>query len=148
MPARGSRPIARGMCQAATAAGVPRIERFGPRARSNGSPRLDPHARAGGFGESFDALRITALHLDAGGAILDGMRTTVDLDPGLLETAKRLASKEHRTLSAVLGDALAAYLGIRRQASKDPPFELPRNAVTVDGDFARFAGLRYRHPLA
>jgi hypothetical protein len=54
----------------------------------------------------------------------EGMRTTVDLDPGLLETAKRLASKEQRTLSAVLGDALAAYLGSRRQSSKDPPFEL------------------------
>ena len=52
------------------------------------------------------------------------MRTTVDLDPGLLETAKHLASKEQRTLSAVLGDALAAYLGARRQTAKDPPFEL------------------------
>lgn len=52
------------------------------------------------------------------------MRTTVDLDPGLLETAKRLALKERRTLSALLGDALVAYLGSRRQTAKDPPFEL------------------------
>jgi len=52
------------------------------------------------------------------------MRTTVDLDPRLLETAKRLALKERRTLSAVLGDALVAYLGSRRQTAQDPPFEL------------------------
>jgi hypothetical protein len=56
--------------------------------------------------------------------LTSSMRTTVDLDPGLLETAKRLAAKEQRTLSALLGDALAAYLGARRQSSKDPPFEL------------------------
>jgi len=69
------------------------------------------------------------------------MRTTVDLDPGLLETAKRLAAKEHRTLSAVLGDALAAYLGIRRQTSKDPPFEVlvrgkPRGRFPTAADLA------------
>jgi hypothetical protein len=52
------------------------------------------------------------------------MRTTVDLDPHLLETAKRLASRERRTLSALLSDALAAYVSGRRQASKDPPFEV------------------------
>jgi hypothetical protein len=52
------------------------------------------------------------------------VRTTVDLDPHLLETAKRLASRERRTLSALLGDALAAYVSGRRQASQDPPFEL------------------------
>lgn len=52
------------------------------------------------------------------------MRTTVDLDLGLLETARRLALKERRTLGAVLSDALTAYLGVRRQAAKEPPFEL------------------------
>jgi len=71
------------------------------------------------------------------------MRTTVDLDPALLETAKRLASKEERTLSAVLADALAAYLGTRRQASKDPPFELlvrgkPRGRFPTPADLAAF----------
>ena len=69
------------------------------------------------------------------------MRTTVDLDPALLETAKRLASKEQRTLSAVLGEALAAYLGTRRQSSKDPPFELlvrgkPRGRFPTAADLA------------
>ena len=52
------------------------------------------------------------------------MRTTVDIDDGLLERAKRLALKEHRTLAAVVGQALAAYLGSRKAADKDPPFEL------------------------
>jgi hypothetical protein len=52
------------------------------------------------------------------------VRTTVDLDPALLERAKRLALAEHRTLGAVLGDALAAYIGSRRLAAKDPPFEV------------------------
>ena len=52
------------------------------------------------------------------------MRTTVDLDPALLERAKRLALKEHRSLSTVLGEALAAYLGAHRSSAKDPPFEL------------------------
>jgi predicted transcriptional regulator len=52
------------------------------------------------------------------------MRTTVDIDDALLERAKRLALKEKQTLGAVLGQALAAYLGSRRQSGKDPPFEL------------------------
>ena len=52
------------------------------------------------------------------------MRTTVDIDDGLLERAKRLALKEKQTLGAIVGEALAAYLGSRRQAGKDPPFEL------------------------
>jgi predicted transcriptional regulator len=52
------------------------------------------------------------------------MRTTVDLDPAMLERAKKLALRERRTLSAVLGDALAAYLGSKRPRTKDPAFEL------------------------
>ena len=104
------------------------------------------------------------------------MRTTVDIDDGLLERAKRLALKENRTLGAVLGQALAAYLGSRRAADKDPPFQLlvrgkagarfpsaeeisrveedeDREALaiakfTADADFGRFPGLRHRHPLA
>jgi hypothetical protein len=52
------------------------------------------------------------------------MRTTVDIDDGLLERAKRLALKEKRTLAAVVGQALAAYLGSRRAVDKDPPFQL------------------------
>ena len=52
------------------------------------------------------------------------MRTTVDIDDGLLERAKRLALKEKQSLGAVVSEALAAYLGSRRQVGKDPPFEL------------------------
>lgn len=52
------------------------------------------------------------------------MRTTVDLEPAVLERAKRLALQEGKTLSAVLTEALAAHLGKRKQAAKDPPFDL------------------------
>jgi hypothetical protein len=52
------------------------------------------------------------------------MRTTVDLDPALLERAKRKAIGERRTLSALLSDALAAYLGSRRPRGDEPGFEL------------------------
>ena len=52
------------------------------------------------------------------------MRTTVDIDDGLLERAKRLALKEKQTLGAVVSEALAAYLGSRKAADKDPPFQL------------------------
>ena len=52
------------------------------------------------------------------------MRTTVDIDDALLERAKRLALKEKQTLGAVVGQALAAYLGSRKAADKDPPFQL------------------------
>jgi hypothetical protein len=52
------------------------------------------------------------------------MRTTVDIEDGILERAKRLALKEKRTLGAVVGEALVAYLGNRKLAVKGPPFEL------------------------
>jgi predicted transcriptional regulator len=69
------------------------------------------------------------------------MRTTVDLDSHLLEPAKRLALKEQRTLSAVISDALAAYLASRRQSSKDVAFELlvrgnPRGRFPAAADIA------------
>lgn len=52
------------------------------------------------------------------------MRTTVDIDPAVLERAKQLAVKERRTLGSVLSDALAAYLGTKRRPAKDPAFDL------------------------
>jgi hypothetical protein len=48
----------------------------------------------------------------------------VDVDKELLQRAKRLALKEGRTLSSLLNGALAAYLGARKSAAKDPEFEL------------------------
>lgn len=62
------------------------------------------------------------------------MRTTVDIDEALLERAKRLALEEKQTLGAVVGQALAAYLGSRRQAERDPPFKLIA-AGTANGRF-------------
>ena len=52
------------------------------------------------------------------------MRTTVEIEDGLLERAKRLALKERQTLGAVVGQALAAYLAGRRLSGQDPPFSL------------------------
>ena len=52
------------------------------------------------------------------------MRTTVDIDEAMLERAKQVALKEHRTLSSVLMDALATYLGSKRSRAKDGEFEL------------------------
>lgn len=52
------------------------------------------------------------------------MRTTLEIDDGLLERAKKLALKERQTLGAVVGQALAAYLASRRLSGQDPPFKL------------------------
>ncbi|MDX2055525.1 MAG: type II toxin-antitoxin system VapB family antitoxin [Polyangiaceae bacterium] len=52
------------------------------------------------------------------------MRTTVDIDDALLERAKKLALKERQTLGSVVNRALAGYLGGRKSAVKDEPFEL------------------------
>lgn len=52
------------------------------------------------------------------------MRTTVDLDEAVLDRAKHLALREGRTLSSVVGEALAAYLGARKPAPKAAAFEL------------------------
>lgn len=69
------------------------------------------------------------------------MRTTVDVDAALLERAKRLALKDGRTLSAVVNGALAAYLGGRKGANKEEPFELivrgkPGGRFPTPGDIA------------
>jgi hypothetical protein len=71
----------------------------------------------------FDASRITHCILMQSRYVLT-VRTTVDLERGLLHRAKRLALKEGRTLSSLLASALAAYLGSRQEAAKDEPFEL------------------------
>jgi len=67
-------------------------------------------------------LRAQCLHVEARHA--RGSGSTVDIDDALLERAKRLALKEERTLTAVVSQALAAYLGSRKAADKDAPFEL------------------------
>jgi hypothetical protein len=52
------------------------------------------------------------------------VRTTVDIDPRLLAKAKQLAAEQGRTLGAVVGEALSAYLASRSAAVADPPFKL------------------------
>lgn len=69
------------------------------------------------------------------------MRTTVDLEEGMLERAKELALKERRTLSAVLADALSAYLGSKRLRPKQREFELlvrgrPKGRFPTPGEIA------------
>jgi len=52
------------------------------------------------------------------------VRTTVDLPPRLLTAAKRIAAERQTTLSAVVNDALGAYLGATQRRSPEKPFEL------------------------
>ncbi len=52
------------------------------------------------------------------------MRTTVDLPDDLLAQAKKLAAESHRTLSAVIQDALREALAPRRRPAKLRPVKL------------------------
>lgn len=52
------------------------------------------------------------------------MRTTIDLPPRVLTAAKRIAAERQTTLSALVNDALAVYLGAARRRSPEKPFEL------------------------
>jgi hypothetical protein len=79
-----------------------------------------------------------------------GVRTTVDLERGLLQRAKRLALKEGKTLSSLVSSALAAYLGGRQEAAKDVPFELIVRG-NPDGHFptpAEIAGVEDEEDVA
>ena len=51
------------------------------------------------------------------------MRTTIRLDPHLLKDAKRHAAATHRTLTAVIEDALREV--VARSQSAQEPVELP-----------------------
>ncbi len=51
------------------------------------------------------------------------MRTTVRLDPHLMRAAKKLAADTHRTLTAVIEDALRQV--ITRSKTTPGPLELP-----------------------
>jgi hypothetical protein len=52
------------------------------------------------------------------------VRTTVDIEPGLLARVKKLGQKQGQTLSALVSEALAAYLNTRRDSPREQPFEL------------------------
>ena len=54
------------------------------------------------------------------------MRTTVDLDPQLIERAKVIAAGTGRSFSEVIGDAVRESMARRdRQVDSDVPVELP-----------------------
>lgn len=57
------------------------------------------------------------------------MRTTISIEDGLLEDAKRRAEELNITLSAMIEDALRERLA-RRRTTRKPRFRL----VTFDGD--------------
>lgn len=52
------------------------------------------------------------------------MRTTIDLPDDLLAQAKKLAAELHRTLSAVIQDALREALARRRRPARPVPVKL------------------------
>jgi hypothetical protein len=52
------------------------------------------------------------------------MRTTVRLDPALMRAAKKLAHDTHRTLTAVIEDALREVIA-RAKSPERPPIDLP-----------------------
>lgn len=52
-------------------------------------------------------------------------RTTVQLDEELLRSAKELAARTGRTLTAVIEDALRQALAQRDEGKRRPPVELP-----------------------
>ena len=56
--------------------------------------------------------------------MLWNMRTTVRLDPHLMRAAKKLAADSHRTLTAVIEDALREVIA-RTQSTARPPIDLP-----------------------
>lgn len=53
------------------------------------------------------------------------IRTTLNIDDGLLAEYKRIAASTHRTLSYVIQDALRETLARRREAGARQPVRLP-----------------------
>ena len=59
------------------------------------------------------------------------MRTTVRLDDQLLADAKRLAAETHRSLTAIIEDALREMLARKQNSGERPPVKL--KTVTGQG---------------
>ena len=104
------------------------------------------------------------------------MRTTIDIPDDLLAKATRIAAESKRPLRAVIADTLREALDRRRPARRALPVALTlcggsglqpgvdlddtdaflaalaiesgSEWITTDRDYARFPGLRWRHPLA
>jgi Bacterial antitoxin of type II TA system, VapB len=61
------------------------------------------------------------------------MRTTIDLEDGLLRDARQAALESGRTLSAIVGEALREVLA-RRRLSAFTPIELPAHRALGGAD--------------
>jgi hypothetical protein len=59
--------------------------------------------------------------------MLWNMRTTVRLDPALMRAAKKLAHDTHRTLTAVIEDALREVIARRKNAAGEIELPISRN---------------------
>lgn len=61
------------------------------------------------------------------------MRTTVDLDPDVLEAAKSLSRSQRRSLGQVLSDLARRGLAPRREGARDgfPVFRVPAGAAPL-----------------
>ncbi len=53
------------------------------------------------------------------------MRTTIDLDPALIEQAKIIAARTGRSFSAVIQDAVRESMARREAETDAPPVDLP-----------------------
>ena len=53
------------------------------------------------------------------------MRTTLDIDDGLLSKAKSLAAKEHTSLTSMIEQGLALRLRPRKSTAKQKRYALP-----------------------
>ena len=59
--------------------------------------------------------------------MLLNMRTTVRLDPHLMRAAKKLAAETHRTLTAVIEDALREVIARRRTSEREIEMPISKN---------------------
>ena len=53
------------------------------------------------------------------------MRTTLNIDPGVLAEFKRLSAETHRTLGALIDDALREHLVRQRDVAATKPLRFP-----------------------
>ena len=60
------------------------------------------------------------------------MRTTIRLDDALLADAKAMAARTHRTLTAVIEDALRETLARSRRGRSVPRVELPTHSARLE----------------
>lgn len=72
------------------------------------------------------------------------MRTTLNIDPGVLAEYKRLSADTHRTLGSLVEDALREHLARQRDAAGTKPLSFPivgGSGLAPGVDIASNAGL-------